>query len=94
MTRTKQSVLILRLAAAGIDPYIIPGFVRSLAKSVVVYPHMNLVRVERKLHYLGWSGHELEYHAYQLALADLAAEADLDDHELSEHIFQPYFHNA
>jgi len=93
MTRTKQPVLILRLTAEGIDPYIIPGFVRNLATSVVVYPHMNLIKVGRKLHYLGWSGHELDSHAYQLALDDIADD-DFDDHELTDPIFHPYFHNA
>ncbi|MDD3991885.1 MAG: hypothetical protein PHV70_07015 [Desulfobacteraceae bacterium] len=93
MTRTKQTVLILKLATDGLDPFILPGFVRSLAKSVVVYPHMNLIRMDRKLHYLGWSGHKLDHHAFQLALDDIA-EADFDDHELTDQIFHPYFHNA
>jgi hypothetical protein len=94
MTRNKQNVPIFRVTTRGLDPYIIPEFIHNLAKSVVVYPHMNLVRAGSKLHYLGWSGPELDYHAYQLALDDLADEIDLDDHELSDHIFQPYFHNA
>ncbi|HDI59662.1 MAG TPA: hypothetical protein ENF48_04775 [Desulfobacteraceae bacterium] len=93
MTRTKQSVLILKLATDGLDPFILPGFVRNLAKSVVVYPHMNLIRVDRKLHYLGWSGQKLDHNAFQLALADIA-EADLDAHVLTDQIFHPYFHNA
>jgi hypothetical protein len=93
LIRTKQSVVILKLGTDGIDPLIVPGFIRNLAKSVVVYPHMNLIRVDQKLHYLGWSGQKLDHHAFQLALDDIA-EADLDDHELTDQIFHPYFHNA
>ncbi len=94
MTRNKQSAYVLRLAASGIDPNIIPGFVRNLAKSVVIYPHMNLVKIDRKLHYLGWSGHELDSNAYQLALDDLAAASDFDGSDFPDLVFHPYFHNA
>jgi len=93
MTSIKD-LLIRRLAGQGMAPSIIPGFIRSLARSVVVYPHMNLLQINRKLHYLGWQGHELDYHTYQLALACLEDEGDACYENLSDVVMAPYFHSA
>ena len=89
-----KRILIQRLAEQGMELNIIPGFIRSLAKSMVVHPHMNLVQVNRKLHYLGWSGHELDYYTYSLALACLEDEGDACYEGLSQPLLEQYFHNA
>jgi len=73
MSQLKQ-ILIQRLEKKGIEPSAIPGFVRSLANSFFVYPHMNLMRVNNHLHYLGWNGFELDYFTLQLALECLEAD--------------------
>ena len=60
--------LIQRLEGKGIDNSTIPGFVRSLANSFLLNPQMNLRQVNKRLNYLGWTGVELDYHTFQLAV--------------------------
>ena len=60
-------ILIDRLEKKGMDPGIIPGFMRSLASTVLVGPEANLVQVNDKLHSLGWDEFEMDYRTYELA---------------------------
>ena len=66
--------LISRLEKQGIEPNIIPGFIRSLANAISVNPQMNLLQVNKHLHFLGWDEFELDYHTLQLAIACFEAE--------------------
>ncbi len=68
MSKTKKN-LVHRLKEKGIDLPVIPGFIRSLASSFFLNPNMNLVQVNKRLEYLGWTGVELDYHTFQLALS-------------------------
>ena len=61
--------LIKRLNKKGIEESIVPGFMRSLANAVYVCPDMSHFRVNRRLHYLGWRGVELDYRTLELAVA-------------------------
>jgi len=73
LNRIKQN-LIERLERQGIEPNIIPGFIRSLANAIFVNPHMNLLLVNRQLQFLGWDEFELDYHTLQLAIECFEAE--------------------
>lgn len=63
-----------RLEKQGIEPGVIPGFIRSLANTLFVNPQMNLLQVNNRLHLLGWDNFELDYHTLQLAIACFEAE--------------------
>ncbi len=63
-----KDILISRLERKGIGQTLIPGFMRSLANSFYIDPHMNLKRVNRRLRYLGWDDFDLDYHTLQLAI--------------------------
>ncbi len=69
-----KEMLIQRLESRGMEHTIIPGFMRSLACSILFNPQMNLVQVNEKLNYLGWNDFELDYHTLQLAKACLEVE--------------------
>ncbi len=64
-----KDILINRLERKGVGQKLIPGFMRSLANSFYIDPHMNLKRVNRRLQYLGWDDFDLDYHTFQLAIA-------------------------
>ena len=55
-------ILIKRLEKKGIEQGIIHGFIRDLANTILVNPHMNLLQVNKQLHFLGWDGFELDNH--------------------------------
>ena len=67
-------ILIDRLEKKGMDPNIIPGFMRSLASTVLVSPATNLVQVNDTLQSLGWDEFELDYRTYELATACLESD--------------------
>ena len=68
MSRIKRT-LIKQLEKNGMEPDTIPGFMRSLAKTLSINPHMELLQVNERLNYLGWEEAELDYHTLQLAIA-------------------------
>ena len=63
--------LMNRLKDKGIDPQAVPGFIRSLTHVLSVYPFISLREVSRIMQYLGWQDAELDYHTFQLVIADL-----------------------
>ena len=67
-------ILIKRLEKKGIEQGIIHGFIRDLANTILVNPHMNLLQVNKQLHFLGWDGFELDNHTLDLAIACFEAE--------------------
>jgi hypothetical protein len=73
-------VLFDRLEKKEIYPSTIPGFIRNLANTVLINPHMNHAQVNEQLHFLGWDDVELDYHTLQLAIACFEAEG-LEDIE-------------
>jgi hypothetical protein len=64
-----KKVFIYRLVEKGIEPCLIPGFVRVLTNSLSVNPHINLQQVNKRLRYLGWNDFELDYHTLSMAVA-------------------------
>jgi len=67
-------ILIGRLEKKGMEPGIIHGFIRDLANTIAVDPHMNLLQVNKQLHLLGWDSFDLDYHTLQLAIACFEAK--------------------
>ena len=63
-----KRVFIHRLIKMGIEPCLIPGFVRVLTNSLSVNPHINLQQVNKRLKYLGWDDIEIDYHTLSLAV--------------------------
>ena len=66
-----RQLLIRRLKQKGIGARIIPGLIRELGNLDFVDPHMNLIQVNKRLHYLGWDDVEMDYHTLQLAISCL-----------------------
>jgi hypothetical protein len=73
-------ILFDRLEKKEMEPNAIPGFIRNLANTVLVNPHLNHAQVNEQLHFLGWEDVELDYHTLQLAIAYFEAEG-LEDIE-------------
>ena len=69
-----KEILFQRLAQNGVEFNFMPGFIRSLVNSCGNDPDMNVSQINRRLHYLGWHGIELDYHTLQLAIACLEDE--------------------
>lgn len=72
--------LMEQLEKKGMDPRMIPGFIRDVANTILVNPQMDLVEVNQRLDLLGWDPFTLDYHTMQLAIACFEAEG-LSDFE-------------
>lgn len=66
--------LMRRLIENGVEPSLIPGFIRSLANACLIHPEMSHVQASKRLKYLGWQDVELDYHTMQLAIDSLEAK--------------------
>ncbi len=63
--------LKLKLMEHGVEPALIPGFLRSLANAFLVNPNMSLCQTNKRLKYLGWADVEIDYHTFSLAVTAL-----------------------
>ena len=66
-------ILLERLENKGMEPHIIPGFIRNLANALSIDPDKNLFFVNNHLHLLGWDDFELDYRTLELAIEYLEA---------------------
>ena len=64
-----EKILIGELKEKGIEFKIIPRFIKDLAYSFQIDPHVSLSDVNDRLHFLGWDDVEMDYHTLQLAIA-------------------------
>ncbi len=69
-----RRILLKRLKEKGIEANIVPGFISNLANTISFEPQMNLLQINKRLHFLGWDDFELDYHTLQLATALLETE--------------------
>ena len=83
--------LIERLEKQGIEPNMVPGFVRSLANAILLNPAMNLPQMNKRLAWLGWGGFELDYHTVQLAIASFEADGLKSLEDKPAHWFEANF---
>lgn len=67
-------LLIDRLKSKGMDPSLIPAFLKALAGLISSEPGIEPARANQKLLSLGWNEVTLDYHCMQIAIACLEAE--------------------
>ena len=75
--------VLQRLEAKGIDPCLIPGFIRCLANALCAAPPGDLFQINKQLQYLGWDAFELDYHTLELAATCLETDG------LEAHTYKP-----
>lgn len=73
MDELKQ-ILIQRLENQGMEPSIIPGFIRSLTNFFAHNSQVNVGQANKQLQYMGWKDLDLDYHTLQLAASCLEVE--------------------
>lgn len=69
-----KRILTQRLEKKGVEKSKIPGLLRDLANFDFVNPHVNLLYINQRMHYLGWHDLKMDYHTLQLAIACLEEE--------------------
>ena len=62
-------VMIKRLEKKGIQPDMIPGFIRDLVNTTLINPQSTLEDLNAKLHFLGWDDFELDEYTLELVIA-------------------------
>jgi len=67
-------LLIDRLNSKGMDPTLIPAFLRALTSLISSEPSIAPAQVNQKLHLLGWNEVAIDYHCLQIAIACLEAD--------------------
>lgn len=67
-------LLIDRLKSKGMDPSLIPAFLKALTSLISSEPGIEPAHVNQKLHSLGWTEVAIDYHCLQIAIACLEAE--------------------
>jgi len=75
-----EKILVNELKGKGIDNDIIPRFIKDMAYSFQIDPHVSLSDVNERLRFLGWEDVELDYHTLQLAVASF--ERDQSQQEM------------
>ncbi|MCU0558936.1 MAG: hypothetical protein MUD16_01925 [Desulfobacterales bacterium] len=62
-------LLIDRLKSKGMDPALIPAYLKALASLIASEPGIEPASANRKLRSLGWDEVEIDYHCLQIAIA-------------------------
>lgn len=71
-------LLIDRLKSKGIDPSLIPAFLKALKSIISSEPGIEFAQVNQKLKFLGWNEVVIDYHSLQIAIAILEAKVDFN----------------
>lgn len=80
-----KGVLLKRLEKKGVQPEVIPGFIRSVARVLSDRNDVNFKEINEKLHLLGWNDFELDDHTLQLIIANFEAD-ELAASEIATHL--------
>jgi hypothetical protein len=64
-----KPLLIDRLKSQGMDPSLIPAFLKILTSIISSEPGIELAQVNQKLNLLGWDEVTIDYHSLQIAIA-------------------------
>jgi hypothetical protein len=67
-------LLIDRLKSKGIDPSLIPAFLKALTSLISSEPGIDPAVANQKMHSLGWNEVVVDYHCLQIAIASLEAD--------------------
>jgi hypothetical protein len=62
-------ILIDQLKSKGIDPALIPAFLKALTSLISSEPRVEPAQINQKLHSLGWDEVAIDYHSLQIAIA-------------------------
>jgi hypothetical protein len=68
-------LLIDRLKSKGMDPALIPSFLKALTSLIALEPGIGPAEVNQKLHALGWDEVTMDYHCLQIAIACLETDS-------------------
>ena len=68
-------LLIDRLKSKGMDPTVIPAFLKALTNLISLEPGIEPAEVNQKLHSLGWNEVTMDYHCLQIAIACLETDS-------------------
>ena len=63
-----------RLKSKGMDPALIPAFLKTLTYLISSDPGIDPAHASRKMHSLGWNEVTVDYHCLQIAIACLEAD--------------------
>jgi hypothetical protein len=66
-----KPLLIDRLKSQGMDPSLIPAFLKALTSIISSEPGIELAQINQKLNLLGWNEVTIDYHSLQIAIACL-----------------------
>jgi hypothetical protein len=69
-----KTLLIDRLTSLGMDPALIPAFLKTLSKVIASSPGIDPAQANQKLNSLGWNEVAIDYHSLQIAIACLEQE--------------------
>ena len=67
-------LLIDRLRSLGMDPLLIPAYLKALTSVILSEPNIDPDRANRKMHSLGWNEVAIDYHSLQITIACLEQE--------------------
>jgi hypothetical protein len=68
--------LIDRLKSKGLEPSLIPAYLKALTSIISSEPGIELPQVNQKLNLLGWNEVSIDYHSLQIALVCLVTKAN------------------
>jgi hypothetical protein len=71
-----KPLLIDRLKSQGMDPSLIPAFLKTLTGIISSKPGIELAQVNQKLNLLGWDEVTIDYHSLQIAMACLVTDVN------------------
>lgn len=71
-----KPLLIDRLKSKGMDPSLIPAFLKAITSIISSEPGIELAQVNYKLNLLGWDEVTIDYHSLQIAIACLVTEVN------------------
>ena len=71
-----KPLLIDRLKSQGMDPSLIPAFLKALTSIISSEPGIDLAQENQKLNLLGWDEVTIDYHSLQIAIACLVTEVN------------------
>jgi hypothetical protein len=67
-------LLIDRLKSKGMDPALIPAFLKALTSLISLEPGIDSAVANQKMHSMGWNEVTVDYHCLQIAIACLEAD--------------------
>jgi hypothetical protein len=74
MMENLKLLLIDRLKSKGMDPSLIPAFLKALTNLISSEPGIEPSQANQKLQSLGWNEVAIDYHSFQIAIACIEAD--------------------